>query len=156
MKKILIPIISIIMSLLIIVKFSDVNYKNFANATWSITWPTYYSDIFYEFKLWRKWQVKDFDQIFILLNALNVKPNTYDDTRYSYLQDFNWDWLTDLAYIKNSTFYNNQLQKYEYAWYYSLLINKWNLEYEIAYRCVTLKPTTNKDEYPTYYWDCAK
>lgn len=157
MKKIFISLLSITLTLLITVKFSGFNYKDNVFAEWSPTWPVMNSDLFYNFLTWKKSSIKDYDPIFILLQSLNQKQIiTYDTFIYTYLQDFNWDWLPDIWSIKTWSYWNQASNITDYVTYYSILINKWNMDYDPFYRCVYYKWYKSNEPKEWYYWDCAK
>ncbi len=132
-------------------------------AEWSTaTTPVLGSDLFANWQNWKKWSLKDFDPIYILISSQVTKSVQWTTKTYNYpklITDVNWDWLPDLIITNISELSYEQLDasgnyrtrnynKYDYV----LLLNKGNLEYDIKYRCVY------SDWWPSawFYWDCAK
>jgi hypothetical protein len=69
----------------------------------------------------------------------------------------NGDGLPDLIITSYSSQYNILLSWGQYTRFYALLLNKWNLDYDIKYRCVYVTWSTMVwYPAPWYYWDCAK
>lgn len=146
--------------------------KAFATSTW-ITWPIMRSSIFYNNTSWySSTNVKDFDPMYIILDSLITKIQSEGPywNNYSTIMDINWDWLTDLLisrvvdnnYISRMDWYYD---KNIYGFFYAVLLNKWNMEYEPIYRCVyydtyyekigwNYVKNTNIEKH--YFWDCAK
>jgi hypothetical protein len=60
--------------------------------------------------------------------------------------DVNGDSLPDMLITEHSYWYKGNNQRYP-IYSYALLINKWNLQFEVQYRCVI---------WDGVYWDCAK
>lgn len=147
--------------------FDNIIYKmsREINWIWDKTTTVKSSDIFYNYLSWKKWRLKDFDPMYILITSQVYNSVQWTSTTRSYpklLTDVNWDWLPDLIF----TNYNSQqLMKYPSWWwtptpyyedryFYALLLNKWNMDYEVKYRCVYVNNDT--DWRTWYYWDCAE
>lgn len=137
---------------------------------WNTT-PVKKSNLFDSFLKWKKWELKDFDPLYILISSQititqwPLNSNNFPTITTNYpklLTDINWDWLPDLL-ITN---YTNALVGsisgtttwiYEPQYYYALLLNKWNMDYEVKYRCVYVWKQTNWSNVNTwYYWDCVE
>lgn len=135
------------------------------NNIWTQTVWIKKSDIFYNHLYWKKsTDIKDFDPLYILIKSIVTKNYSTTQTSYTYpssIIDVNWDWLPDLIitnYYKSDYSYNNNTRT-ENQYYYWLLINKWNMDYDVVYRCVNYSwwaPIESWMNKSWFYWDCAK
>lgn len=133
---------------------------------WIKTTPVKKSNLFDNFFKWKKWDLKDFDPLYILISSQISTSVQWSSTSKNYpkmLTDVNWDWLPDLLL----TNYNyaliwptpgSTIWIWEPQTYFALLINKWNMDYEVAYRCVYIWWQTNWTDATRiwYYWDCVE
>ncbi len=143
--------------------FSVLNKTTTVNADVSWAWPVLESNLFNNFYTWRKWKVKDFDSILLLLKS-NVKKevNASNDvlTKYnnSYV-DVNNDNYTDLVITDfNKVWVTKKWdtkQYYEYQYFYWLLLGNWELSFQAKYRCVYVYNEIDSTK-TWYYWDCVK
>ncbi|QQS58751.1 hypothetical protein IPN35_04055 [Candidatus Peregrinibacteria bacterium] len=83
---------------------------------------------------------KEEDVLYLILNNLKTGYNSvYSITTQI---DINGDGFTDLLYHYGNGVYSN----------YGVFVNKGNLSYELAYKCVYTRPSGSD---PKYYGDCA-
>jgi len=161
---------SLVLSILAISIFWYMNFGKEKNifevkADWNWAWPIVWSDLFYNFFSWKKWNIKDFDPLYILiksqvsksLNIIYPSPSNYPTTTNfpNVLTDVNWDWLPDLVindYKEKSFRDSNGDMHYQFISYYALLLNKWNIDFEVKYRCVY----HIDNAISSYYWDCVQ
>ena len=134
------------------------------NTGWNIPAPTSKTtamannDLFYDHWNWTKWLPMDYDPTYLLLTTQIQFPHLeWNRPLKSIVMDVNGDWLPDLLIGANSmyTYYNETYDRNmnTYATTYALLINKWNMDYDIAYRCVRINASAFALR---FYWDCAK
>ncbi len=127
------------------------------------------SDLFHNHLKWKKWDIKDFDPIYILLkNQVTISYSKYNSINYpTIITDVNWDSLPDIIITKYKQEWRLRPIKiwgrlrnwWTQEYHYALLINKWNLNYDIAYRCID-EHAHGVEEYwykeNIYYGDCVK
>lgn len=131
------------------------DYENFKisdqiKGIWNKTTPVTRSNLFHDYKKWYKSSnVKDFDPILIMLKnitSISITHNTRSTSYPKMFSDVNGDSLPDMLITEYSDWYKANNQRYP-IYSYALLINKWNLQFEVQYRCVI---------WDGVYWDCAK
>jgi hypothetical protein len=124
------------------------------------TTPVKFSDLFAYFNNWKySTSPKDFDPLLIILKQLPTFSKwvlaTSNSTNYpSMFTDINWDSLPDIlitSFETNETPHSTSTHEYKK---YAIMLNKWNMNFEVAYRCVQVTKNTNGKTW--FYWDCAK
>lgn len=119
------------------------------------TTPMQNSDLFYDYKSWKTGNIKNHDPLFILIST-QLTWYLMQRGNNSLIQDINWDWLPDIM-VGYYWIVDDKIpwcSWWIYAYSYALLVNKWNMDYDISYRCV--KRNACGYEPALYYWDCVK
>lgn len=140
---------------------------------WDKTTNIKNSDVYDNHLLWKKSKgLKDFDPLYILITSQiskSIQWTSWWTTTKNYqniLTDVNGDWLPDLILINHfdiqfSIRYPWETTTgnfYERQSYYALLLNKWNMDFDVKYRCVVYQglPDWYSQQRNWYYWDCAQ
>lgn len=145
------------------------NFKLSNVIEWIYLWnttPVKNSNLFDNFLKWKKWNLKDFDPLYILITSQISSTVQWTSTSKNYpkmLTDVNWDWLPDLLFTNYIYAYagptpGSTIWNWEPQYYYALLLNKWNMDFEVKYRCVYLSNQTAWSDTSRvgYYWDCVQ
>lgn len=169
MKKTAVLSLFTFLALSLILTFSNNIFlweKNIAIANSPNTSPVLASDLFHNFTTWKKGSIKDFDPLYILTSSQVTTSITWNASTINapkIITDVNGDGLPDIIftnYIYKGTPFTSwtfTTTYYEPQYYYALLINKGNMDYEIKYRCVYLWANTGSDQTRVwFYWDCVK
>lgn len=141
------------------------NYRSLesVNAEIQSSWPVIESDLFNNFYTWRKWKLKDFDPMYLLLktrvkkevdsyNNITVK---YENSYLDINKDGNGDILiTDFNKIPLSKKWDSK-NYYEYQYFYWLLLGTSDFWFDIKYRCVYINNEIDSSK-TWFYWDCSK
>ncbi|MCT4616665.1 MAG: LamG domain-containing protein [Candidatus Gracilibacteria bacterium] len=138
------------------------NYKvsNVMEGIAEATTPVKFSDLFAYFNNWKySTSPKDFDPLLIILKQLPTFSKgvlaTSNSTNYpSMFTDINGDSLPDIlitSFETNETPHSTSTHEYKK---YAIMLNKGNMNFEVAYRCVQVTKNTNGKT--GFYGDCAK
>ncbi len=139
--------------------------QNIAIANSPNTSPILSSDLFHNFTSWKKGSLKNFDPLYILTSSQITTSTTWNTSTINapkVITDVNGDGLPDIIftnYINKGTPFTSwtfSTTYYEPQYYYALLINKWNMDYEIKYRCVYLWTGSMDQTRTWFYWDCVQ
>ena len=136
---------------IVLISLIFISWTSIANNTSAKTTPPVWWNLYANFEQWHYWLRKDYDPLFIMLNSQIWWM--WHQASKSIIMDVNWDWLPDIIYWEWNTKYVGSVQTHYQL--NALLINKWNFDYEIEYRCL-FTGSLIQNPNMNVYWDCAK